>query len=190
MNYFLYGGIGLSVVLVLILIYRQFKKTKTEDGKLVYDIGKSNPDKNYYVLSDISFHDGIRNAHISQVIINQSGIHAISEFPYEGKITGSIDQDMWTYEDKGITDTFKNPLKVINNIKLSIDKVLKKDLPVYSYIVFPEKAELPRNRKQMDLLFIDELKIEINKRMKSKKKISVGDVNNTFELFNQIEKRA
>ncbi|MGE4321101.1 MAG: nuclease-related domain-containing protein [Acholeplasmataceae bacterium] len=188
MDYLYYGGSALGIILIIFIIVKLTKK-KSDSNELFVNIGESNPDKNYYVLSDISFHDGIRNANISQLIINQSGIHAISEFPYQGKISGNIDQDMWTYEDKGITDTFKNPVQVINNIKLSIDKVLKKDLPVYSYIVFPEKAELPRNRKQMDLLFVDELKTEINKNMKSKKKISVSDVSNTFEIFNEIEKR-
>ncbi len=188
MDYLYYGGIAAGVILVIFIIVKLTKK-KSDSDELFVKIGESNPDKNYYVLSDISFHDGIRNAKIDQLIINESGLHAIIEFPYQGKITGHKDQDIWTYEDKGVTDSFKNPMLVVNNVKLSIDKVLKKDLPVYTYCVFPEKGELPNNRKQMGLIFDDELKVEVNRRMKSKKKISVRDVKQAFELFNQMKER-
>ena len=113
MDYLLYGGIGLAVIIIVLIIIKSSKK-HTQSGFAITEIGESDPDKNYYVLSDISFHDGVRNATISHLIINPTGLHVVSEFTYEGEIEGSEDADLWTYEHKGVTDSFKNPIQVSN----------------------------------------------------------------------------
>ena len=58
---------------------------------------------------------------------------------------GDEDDETWSYEHKGVSDTFINPIKTAKALRQSIDKVLKKDYPVFLYIVFPEHTELKKS---------------------------------------------
>jgi hypothetical protein len=188
MELYIYAGIGVLVIIVIIILVNLKKRSKGESEAL-REIGESDPKRDYYVLSDILFHDGIRQAKIEHLVINTSGIHSVLEYKHEGEISGDKDDDEWSYEYKGVSDVFDNPIHTAHNLKLSIDKVLKKDYPLFFYIVFPENSELKRKRMDFPVLLSHELKDEMNKNFKSKKKISSNDVKLIYDLFLKVKNR-
>jgi hypothetical protein len=188
MELYVYGAIGVLVIIVLIVLFNSKKRSKNESEAL-REIGETDPKRDYYVLSDILFHDGVRQAKIDHLVINTSGIHSILEYKHEGKITGKKDDEQWSYEFKGVSDVFDNPFDTANALKLSIDKVLKKDYPLFFYIVFPEHTELKIKRTDFPVLLSHELKHEMNQNYKSKKKISSNDVKLIYDLFLKVKNR-
>ena len=186
MELYIYGGIGVLVIIILLIIISAKKQSKN-DSEALREIGESDPKNDYYVLSKIQFHDGIRQAKIDHLVINTSGIHAVLEYKCEGQISGDKDDAEWSFEHKGVSDVFENPIETANALKLSIDKVLKKDYPLFLYIVFPENAELKRRRMSYPVLLSHELKDEMNQNFKSKKKISSNDVKLIYDLFLKVK---
>jgi len=187
-DYIVYGSLGLVVIIMFIFIIKAKKRSKNESEAL-REIGESDPKRDYYVLSTIQFHDGIRAAKIDHLVINPSGIHAVLEYTFEGNIEGDEDDETWSYEHKGVSDTFINPIKTAKALRQSIDKVLKKDYPVFLYIVFPEHTELKKRRMDYPVLNALDLKEEMNKNFKSKKKISSHDVKLIYDLFMKVKNR-
>jgi len=188
MEIYIYIGLAVLAVTILLIAINSKKRSKDESEAL-REIGESDPKRDYYVLSEILFHDGIRQAKIEHLVINTSGIHVVLEYKYEGEISGDKDDDEWSYAYKGVSDVFENPIYTANDLKLSIDKVLKKDYPVFFYIVFPEHAELKRKRMDIPVLLSHELKEEMNENFKSKKKISSNDVKLIYDLFVKVKNR-
>jgi len=188
MEIFIYVGIGLAVILIIYLISKMEKRSKSRSEAL-REIGESDPKRDYYVLSDIQFHDGIRQAKIDHLVINTSGIHAVIEYQYQGEIKGDQEDEKWSYEYKGVSDEFKNPLLTARDLKLSIDKVLKKDYPLFLYIVFPEHTTIKRRRTNYPILLSNELKDEMQQNYKSKKKISSENVSLINELFIKVKNK-
>ncbi|MBU1094277.1 MAG: NERD domain-containing protein [Firmicutes bacterium] len=186
MDYLIYGSIGLAVIIILWLLLKS-KKQSNPDSELVREIGKSDPKKDYYVLSGIEFHDGVRSAKIDHLIINPSGIHAVLEYLHDGYIEGFEQDHSWSFEYKGVSDSFDNPIHTARLLKQSIDKVLKKDLPIFLYVVFPKDAELPKKRMPLPVIHSDELNDYLDKNFRSKKRISSNDVIMTYELFNKVK---
>jgi len=187
MDYYIYGGLGvLAIIILLTYIIKKRSKVMSEAGR---EIGESDPKRDYYVLSEIQFHDGIRQAKIDHLVINTSGIHCVLEYTYEGQISGDSNDEQWSYEYKGVSDLFDNPIHTAQDLKLSIDKVLKKDFPLFFYIVFPEHAEIKKRRMNIPLLLSHELKDEMHQNFKSKKKISSTDVLLIYELFLKVKNR-
>jgi hypothetical protein len=187
-DYLIYGGIVLGLIVVLLVIVKARKRSKNESEAL-RELGESDPKRDYYVLSSIQFHDGIRAAKIDHLVVNPSGIHAVIEYAFEGIIEGSENDETWSYENKGVSDTFINPIKTAKALRQSIDKVLKKDYPVFLYIVFPERAELKKRRMNIPVVNALDLKEEMNKNFKSKKKISSHDVKLIYDLFVKVKNR-
>lgn len=188
MDYFLYGAIALGIIVIVLIIVKSNKRSNPE-SELIKEMGKSDPKKDYYVLSDIQFHDGIRAAKIDHLVINSSGIHAVLEYLHEGHIEGLERDDLWTFEHKGVSDSFDNPIQTARLLKQSIDKVLKKDLPIFLYVVFPKEAELPKKKMPLPVIHTYELNDYLNKNFKSKKKISSNDIKMTYELFVKVKNR-
>jgi hypothetical protein len=188
MDIYIYGGFGGLIILIFIITFVLMKKSKNE-SRTHHNFGESNPEKDYFVLVDLLFHDGIRQAKIDQLVINSSGIHAVLEYQYEGQINGNKDSDEWSYEYKGVSDVFENPLKTARDLRLSMDKVLKKDYPLFIYVVFPKHTEFRRRLKDSKILLSNELQDEMNQNFKSKKKISSKDVKLIYDLFLQIKNR-
>jgi hypothetical protein len=188
MEIYIIIGVGVLLVTILYGVLYSKKKNKNESEAL-HEIGESDPKRDYYVLSKIEFHDGIRQAKIDHLVINTSGIHAIIEYSYEGKISGDKDAEEWSFEHKGVSDVFENPMQTAHDLKLSIDKVLKKDYPLFLYIVFPEHSEFRRRKMDYPVLYSHELKSEMNKNFKSKKKILSNDVKLISDLVEKVKKR-
>ncbi|MBU1143674.1 MAG: NERD domain-containing protein [Firmicutes bacterium] len=188
MEIYIYGGLG-GLVLLIIIISVVLSKRSKNDSSHHFISGESDPKKDYYILSDILFHDGIRQAKIDQLVINTSGIHAILEFHYEGQINGNKDRDEWSFTHKGVSDVFESPIKTARDLKLSMDKALKKDYPLFIYIVFPKTAEFKRIRSDVPILLSNELQDEMNQNFKSKQKISSNDVKLIYDLFLKIKNR-
>jgi hypothetical protein len=188
MDYVLYIGIPVLIIILIILLVRAKKRSK-DGSEALREIGASDPSKNYYVLSDIQFHDGIRAAKIDHLVINPSGIHAVIEYRYEGDIKGDPDDETWSYDDKGVYDTFPNPLLTAKALRQSIDKVLKKDYPVFIYIVFAEKATFKIKKTNYPVLSSYELKDQMNKNFKTKRKIPSTDVKHIYDLFMKVKNR-
>jgi len=188
MDYLIYGGIPLLILVLIFLLVKNKKRSK-ESSEALREIGESDPKRDYYVLSDIQFHDGIRAAKIDHLVINTSGIHAVIEYTYEGDIEGSESDETWSFEHKGVSDTFVNPILTAKALRQSIDKVLKKDYPVFLYIVFPEKADFKKRRMSYPVLSSFELKDQMNRNFKSKKKISSADVKLIYDLFMKVKDR-
>jgi len=67
--------------------------------------------------------------------------------------------------------------------------VLKKDYPLFFYIVFPENTDLKIKRTDFPVLLSHELKHEMNQNFKNKKKISSNDVKSIYELFLKVKNR-
>ncbi len=187
-DYVIYGVVGLVVIVMIVLIVKASKRSKGESEAL-REIGESDPKRDYYVLSTIQFHDGIRAAKIDHLVINNSGIHAVLEYTIEGDIIGQENDETWSFEHKGVSDTFINPIVTAKALRQSIDKVLKKDYPVFIYIVFPEKASFKKRRMVYPVLSSLELKETMNHNFKSKKKISSTDVKLIYDLFIKVKNR-
>lgn len=187
MDYYIYGGLGALLILVIWMYI--LKKRSAGKSEALREIGESDPKKDYYVLSDIQFHDGIRQAKIDHLVINTSGIHSVLEYNYEGRISGDKNDEQWTYVFKGVSDVFENPIHTAQDLKLSIDKVLKKDYPLFFYIVFPEHTEIKKRKMDVLVLSSNELKDEMSQNFKSKKKISSNDVKLIYELFLKVKNR-
>lgn len=187
MDYILYGAIFLGLVLVLIII---FKPKKEKDGhkasQILKELGDSDPDKNKYVLSDITFHDGIRESHIDHLLINSFGLHVVLEVKQDGDIEGKANDDKWIAHHKGYEDPFDNPLLIAKSIKLSIDKVLKEDYPIYLYIVFPDRADLKVRRMSIPVIKSYELNDSIKDNEKPGKPLSKETTKKIHDLFAKL----
>ncbi|MCF7931430.1 MAG: NERD domain-containing protein [Acholeplasmataceae bacterium] len=188
MEIFIYVGIGLVLVLVIFFISKIEKRSRNHSEAL-REIGESDPKHDHYVLSDIQFHDGIRQAKIDHLVVNSSGIHAVIEYQYQGTIKGDKDDEQWSYEYKGVSDVFENPMLTARDLKLSIDKVLKKDYPLFLYIVFPEHTSIKKRKSNVPMLLSNELKDEMHQNFKSKKKISSKDVSLIHNLFLKVKNK-
>lgn len=187
MEIYIYGGIGLFILFILILVLVK-KKRLSNESEVHREIGESDSKKDYYVITNILFHDGIRQAKIDHLIVNTSGIHSVLEYQYEGKIKGNKEDEKWSFEHKGVSESFNNPIKTARALKLSIDKVLKKDYPLFFYIVFPKHTEFRKQRVDIPVLHSSQLQDELNQNFKSKKKISSNDVKSIYDLFSKIKK--
>jgi hypothetical protein len=187
MDYYIYGGLGVLLMVVLWMII--VKRRSRGQSEALRELGESDPKRDYYVLSNIQFHDGIRQANIDHLVINTSGIHSVLEYKHEGEISGDRNDEQWSYTYKGVSDVFENPMHTAQDLKLSIDKVLKKDYPLFFYIVFPEHTEIKKRKMDVPVLLSHELKDEMNQNFKSKKKISSNDVKLIYELFLKVKNR-
>lgn len=187
MDYLLYGGIFLGVVLVLFVIYRP-KKGQSEDknSHLLKELGQSDPDKDKYVLSDVMFHDGIRSAHIDHLLINTWGLHVILDIKQDGEIEGKSSDEKWIAHFKDYDDSFPNPIQVAKSLKLSIDKALKDDFPIFLYIVFPDKSDLNLKKMGIPVIKSYELNDSIKDNHKPGKPLTSKEIKHLYELFSNL----
>ena len=187
MEIYIYGGLGVCILFILTLVLVN-KKRFSKESMLHREIGASDPKKDHYVITNILFHDGIRQAKIDHLIVNTSGIHFVLEYQYEGKIKGNKEDEKWSFEHQGVSESFNNPIKTARALKLSMVKVLKKVNPWFFYIVFPKHTEFRKQKVDIPILHSNQLQDELIQNYKSKKKISSNDVKSIYDLFTKIKK--
>lgn len=76
------------------------------------------------------------NTQIDVIYINSSGLFVIEVKNWEGRVIGSIDDEIWTRIKNHKEYQYKNPL-IQNEIHIKkLSKLLPRSIPIYSLIVF------------------------------------------------------
>jgi hypothetical protein len=107
-------------------------------------IGKNNPNKNKYVINNLTFYDGTKSVQIDHLIISPSGLIVIETKNRVGKIYGKEDDLNWTVVFKYGKEkaSMFNPVKQNEGHLKSLEKILSFKTPMNSIIVFTKNADL------------------------------------------------
>jgi hypothetical protein len=107
-------------------------------------IGKNNPNKNKYVINNLTFNDGTKSVQIDHLIISPSGLIVIETKNRVGKIYGKEDDLNWTVVFKYGKEkaSMFNPVKQNEGHLKSLEKILSVKAPMNSIIVFTKNADL------------------------------------------------
>jgi hypothetical protein len=107
-------------------------------------IGKNNPNKNKYVINNLTFNDGTKSVQIDHLIISPSGLIVIETKNRVGKIYGKEDDLNWTVVFKYGKEkaSMFNPVKQNQGHLKSLEKILSTKTPMHSIIVFTKNADL------------------------------------------------
>jgi hypothetical protein len=141
---------AISIPLVVIWIAQSlFFKSSYGKGwlgeyKVKTIIGFSKPNKDYYVINNLTFNDGDKSAQIDHLIIDRSGIIVIETKNRSGKIYGNESDLNWTivYKFGKEKATFLNPIKQNDGHIKSLKKVFSREIPMHSIIVFTNNADI------------------------------------------------
>ncbi|HAX02379.1 MAG: hypothetical protein A2Y45_03695 [Tenericutes bacterium GWC2_34_14] len=184
--------IGIAVMLSLVILVKSplghdFQK------KWIYYIlfGKNRPQKDWFVLHDVSFYDSTKSVVIDHIIVNTSGIHVIGMFAEQGHITGGEYDKLWeitTHYGK-TSVTMKNPVYQINDQVLSLKQVIPIKVSVYGYVCFNQHVKLKVKSKIITVTSLRPLIKHIKVKNKATKPLKPIEVRNLYEAIKDLRKK-
>jgi len=185
--------IGIAVMLSLVIV---FKSPLSHDmlKKWVYYtlFGKNRPQKDWFVLHDVSFYDGTKSVVIDHIIINTNGVHAIGMFGEHGVIQGGEFDKLWkvtTHYGK-TSITMKNPVYQVNNQLLSLKQVLPYNVFVYGYVCFNEHVKIRVKSKTISVTSLRTLKKHIKRKRLTSKRLKPLEVRNIYDVLKDLRKKS
>ena len=89
-----------------------------------------------YTISDLIFVSDGKSVQIDNILINSKGLFVIETKNYGGRIYGSDGQHEWTQVIGRTKNKFYNPVKQNATHIYHLKKVLPKQVPVFSVVVF------------------------------------------------------
>lgn len=126
----------LAVVLSAILKTPKMKGIRGE-YKVRRKIGKTEEGVKY-VLNDVLFDTENKSCQIDHIVINQNGVFVIETKNYGGRIYGTDTQLEWTQvlQYGKVKNKLYNPVKQNQTHIYELKKIIGKDIPIKSLIVF------------------------------------------------------
>lgn len=93
-----------------------------------------------YVLNDVLFDTENKSCQIDHIVINQNGVFVIETKNYSGRIYGTDAQLEWTQvlQYGKVKNKLYNPVKQNQTHIYELKKVIGKDIPIKSLIVFTQ----------------------------------------------------
>lgn len=149
-------------------------------------IGNSKPNKDYYVINNLTFDDGNKSAQIDHLIIDRSGIVVIETKNRVGKIYGKEGDLNWTvvYKFGKERAAFLNPIKQNEGHIKSLKKVLSKEVPLHSIIVFTTSADIREvSTENVPVIYSNSIKDFMKDYQYDKTKLTSEEVS---EIYNQL----
>ena len=136
--------IGILYVGFIVFSKTNFGKGWLGEYQVRRIIGKNNPNKNKYVINNLTFNDGTKSVQIDHLIISTSGLIVIETKNRVGKIYGKEDDLNWTVVFKYGKEkaSMFNPVKQNEGHLKSLEKILSVKAPMNSIIVFTKNADL------------------------------------------------
>jgi hypothetical protein len=183
------------ILIGLLVSFTVFSKTNYGRGYLGelevrMIIGGNKPNKNRYVINNITFHDGDKSAQIDHMIIDRSGIILIETKNRTGKIFGKEQDLNWTvvfsYGKKRAT--MFNPIKQNLGHVNSVKKIIGNDVPIHSLIVFSKKADIREISSQTTpVIYANSIKQYLKDYSLNDKAISEEKVVELYERFKNLK---
>jgi hypothetical protein len=187
----LYAWVVVIPVGILYFGFLVFSKTNFGKGWLgEYQvrriIGKNNPNKNKYVINNLTFNDGTKSVQIDHLIISPSGLIVIETKNRVGKIYGKEDDLNWTVVFKYGKEkaSMFNPVKQNQGHLKSLEKIVSVKTPMNSIIVFTKNADLREiSTQSTPVVYANSLK-QFIKEYSVDSPISSEQV---LEIYNQLK---
>ena len=130
-------------IIILIVIILQSPRVKGYIGESIvrFIVGKSSEieGKEKYVINDLLIErDDGKTSQIDHVVINRKGVFVIETKNYSGRIYGSDDRKEWTQvlNYGKVKNKFYSPVTQNNTHVYNVKKLLPKEIPVFSAVVF------------------------------------------------------
>lgn len=171
-------------ILLALIIFAKSPKGKGILGEFAVSrkLGKTNPNKHWYKINNITFFDGQKSVQIDHVLINESGIHVIETKNYAGRIYGDAKSKTWkqVLAFGKVKHDLYNPIwQNYGHIK-GLNEVLKLEENYYfNYVVFTSRAEL-FVKQSKEVIYVNKIKKAI------KLKNPILDQAEVIRIYNEI----
>lgn len=133
---------AIIVIAILVAVAGAALKTPKMKGvvgewKVRRKIGKTQ-DGVRYVLNDVLFDTENKSCQIDHIVINENGVFVIETKNYSGRIYGTELQHEWTQvlQYGKVKNKLYNPIKQNQTHIYELEKIIGKDVPIKSLIVF------------------------------------------------------
>ena len=130
------------ILIILAVVTGAILKTPKMKGirgeyKVRRKIGKTEEGVKY-VLNDVLFDTENKSCQIDHIVINQNGVFVIETKNYGGRIYGTDTQLEWTQvlQYGKVKNKLYNPVKQNQTHIFELKKIIGKDIPIKSLIVF------------------------------------------------------
>lgn len=178
---------------ICVLVFRKPNNIKAGtkgENKIKYALSKVSSFK--IILSNLYFIKPNYSTEVDIVFISKTGVYVIESKNYKGRIYGNWDDKYWVQALGNSVWEFYNPIRQNNTHVYEVRKLLNKhgykNIPIWSIIVFGNKAELSVEKrndsniiicKQEDVLNIidyHDLCINPNNQLSNKNIANIGNI--------------
>lgn len=199
------GFVAIQII-VFLYEYKQYKKstyyeiTKNSYLSVLYDKGKYGEyllynnlklfenDKNKFLFNIYLPKENNKTTEIDVLLISSKGLFVLESKNYSGWIFGNESNTKWTqvlYENK---QSFFNPIIQNKSHIKYLKKLLQKDVPIYSMIVFSDECELKDitiKSKNVSVLNLDDAGFLVSRICKQTKEdfLTESEIN---EIYNKL----
>ncbi len=172
---------AIIVIAILVAVAGAVLKTPKMKGiigewKVRRKIGKTKEGVQY-VLNDVLFDTENKSCQIDHIVINENGVFVIETKNYSGRIYGTDSQQEWTQvlQYGKVKNKLYNPVKQNQTHIYELEKIIGKDTPIKSLIVFVQG-----NTKYISSKYVCSLKLikKIIDQPISNTTLSSGDMAN------------
>ena len=136
---FIIIGIIFVIGLVVLVAYLQVPSVRGKRGEnLVRRVLGKTQEGLRYVFNDYKIVDAGMSCQIDHILINQNGVFVIETKNYSGDIYGTDEQREWTQvlAYGKVKNKIYNPVKQNNTHLYRVRKILPKEIPLVSIVVF------------------------------------------------------
>lgn len=136
------AGALLAAIILLMVVFVWYRRSR----HYLKQFDKVLRNHAHACLREIFIPDGIDgHTWVDCLIATDTGIWVLDIRDYEGDIFASENIDEWTQLLQGRSLKFNNPLQQ-NELRVQATRLIVKDIPVHSLVVFGEKARFPKRR--------------------------------------------
>lgn len=142
-DYILIIGIGFLVFVFVVLIVASIVKSSRPTVKTSEELIANHLENNFgeesKIINDVIIEDDHKNkTQIDHIVFSASGIHVIETKGHSGEIYGDENQQQWlqVLGDGSVRNELYNPLMQNNMHIACLSRLLKTNVPIYSYVVF------------------------------------------------------